>query len=84
MSSPNEIAGLQQIAVKPKLWRITESIDGSYHLEFSWFDQDKTEFTPVQSQRKGMKNYKSIKTLMQDIAKVDNKAVIHIEFAQIG
>ena len=84
MASPNEIAGLQTIAVKPKLWRITESIDGSYHLEFSWYQGDKTEFTPVQSQRTGMKNYKSIKTVIQDIQKVDNKAVIHLEFAQIG
>lgn len=84
MASPNEIAGLQKIAVKPKLWRITEQIDGSYYLEFSWFDQDKIEFTPVQTQRTGMKYYRSITTLIHDIQKVDNKAVIHLEFAQIG
>lgn len=82
MPSPNEIAGLQQIAVKPKIWRITETLDGFYNLEFSWFDQDKTEFTPVQTQRSGMKIYRSIKTLMHDIAKVDHKAVIHLDLAQ--
>ena len=77
MASPNEIAGLQIIAVKPKLWRITESIDGLYHLEFSWYQGDKTEFFLIQSQRKGTKTYKTIKAVISDIKKVKRDALIH-------
>ena len=83
MASPNEIAGLCTIAVKPALWRIT-NFDGNYYLEFSWYQGDKAEFIHVQTQRTGKKEYRSIKTLMQDIAKVDKFALIQLEFVQIG
>ena len=79
MATPNEIAGLQQIAVKPKLWRITDALDGKFTIEFSWFDQDKAEFVFVPTQREPIKYYGSLNTVVREIAKVDPKAIIHLQ-----
>ena len=80
MASPNEIAGLQQIAVKPAIWLITE-VFGEYSVAFSWYQGDKTEFISVQSQRAGQRIYKSLNTVMTDIRKVDPNALVQLSFA---
>jgi len=64
-------------------WRILQSIDGSYSLEFSWLLEDNPLFTPVRTRRETIKNYKSIKAVFSDIEKVQQTSLIYYEATNI-
>ena len=81
MSSPNEISSLQKIMVKPAQWRITQSPDKTYQLEFTYRKTTElAEFAHVLTRRGQTKIYKSEKAIINDIAKVQKEALIHAIF----
>ena len=80
MSSPNEISAMQKIMVKPIAWRINQSPDKSYQLEFTYLN-DQREFAQVQTRGREIKIYKKIAAVFADIDRVQIQALIHYQGA---
>lgn len=66
----NEISALRRAIVKPSLWRIAQTADGRYRLQYSY------EELPIRSDwcdvltRTGRKYYRTSSTAMRDVLKV--------------
>lgn len=73
---------ISQVSVPPTSWRILESIDNTYSLEYS-YDIDAPVFSIISTTRGKIKNYKSIKAAIADVKSITIDATIHFEFAQI-
>ncbi len=86
MYSPSQISQLIKTAnltCPPALWRILQSIDQSYSLEYSYISID-PQFSPVLKKTGQIKNYKSLKAVFSDIEKVTQSALIQFEFSAIS
>ena len=85
MSSPNEISSLQKIMVKPAQWRILQSVDKTYSLEFTYRrPEELAEFAPVMTRRDTIKTYKTMNAIFNDIQKVQQDALIHYHATSAG
>ena len=80
MSSPNEISSLQKIMVKPMSWKVLQSVDGTYTLQFTYVIADRREYAEVLTRRGEIKTYKGTKALLNDIASVQKNANVNFFF----
>ena len=93
MASYLEISSLVKIAVAPSSWRILQSIDKTYSLEFRYQEKqpngEQELYVPIVAQNQKTKIYKTEKALLKDIARVHQgklitEAVIRFQPTQIG
>jgi hypothetical protein len=77
MSSPLEISSLQKIMVKPVAWRMTQHLDETITLEFTYVDPIRVEWAPIMTRRAGQKRYKTADAALKDIARVQTEALIY-------
>lgn len=80
MSSPNEIASLQKIMVKPMSWRVLQSPDGSYTLQFTYLPSIKAQYAEVLTRRGDIKTYQHMTSVMNDIKRVQQDGMINFHF----
>jgi len=83
----NMLAQMAQTSCPPNQWRILESIDGSYSLEFSFdptMDSNSPLFDTVKNRQGHARNYKNLNTLFADIKKVSPNALVHFFASQVG
>lgn len=81
MANVNDIGSLQRIMVKPMAWRLLGQIDGTYRVQFTYVDPQRSEFCEVQTARGATKVYKTADAALADIAKVQAQAFIDARFA---
>ncbi len=77
MSQSQLIKTLSEFQAKPVLWRILQSIDGTYSLEFTFNTNENKNFLPILKRGDHVKNYKSMNAIFADISKVQTDAMIH-------
>jgi hypothetical protein len=77
MSQSQLISTLSEFQAKPVLWRVLQSIDSTYHLEFTYNTNQNPEFLPILKRGNTLKSYKSMNAIFADISKVQNDAMIH-------
>jgi len=90
MASPNEIGGLREIMVKPTAWKLIESPDGNFILQFTFLTdklekeglwgswQNESGWADVITRRRGTKIYATSSSALRDIARVQEQAVVYM------
>lgn len=66
-----QISVLSGLDLKPWAWRVNQSPDGSYSLELTYKEPAKGEWFAISTRRGSGKNYRAIKSLFNDINKVE-------------
>ena len=66
-----QVGTLAGLRMTPCAWRITQSPDGSYELALTFDGNDTGEYNQIMTRRGEVKNYKSIKTVFNDIDQVE-------------
>ncbi len=77
MASLHQLSTLAQLPLKPSAWRILESPEQTYMLEFIYDNAQAPQWLPIYTRRNALKNYKSLKSLFSDIKQVQPNALIH-------
>lgn len=83
MANVNDISALQRIMVKPMAWRLLGQMDGTYRLQFTYVDPQRSEFVEVQTARGETKVYRTADSALKDIWKVQRHAFIHALFSGV-
>lgn len=81
MYTQNTIGTLSRIAIKPLMWRLLESPDGTYMLEATYVSPDRHDWFPITTARGEVKVYKIVTAAIADIRRVDLDTVVQLKLA---
>ena len=66
--------------VKPMSWKVIQSPDGTYILQFTYVPSIQSQFAEVLTRRGEIKTYKGTKALLNDISSVQKDAMVTFHF----
>ena len=61
-------------------WKVLQSPDGTYTLQFTYVVADRREYANVLTRRGEIKTYKGTNALLNDISSVQKNANVHFFF----
>lgn len=84
MSDLTTLKKVTAVSTPPPFFRVLESIDGSYSLEYSYSDAENVTFVTLITSRAQVKNYKSLRSVFNDIRSINARPTIFFEFSEVS